>query len=104
MANFHHRFRHQGDAVEAELALPRAPGKHTMYFMLDWSNCPEVERVEDKVSGEWVFKGTRVPVKALFENLEDGATIDQFLAWFPGVTLDQAVAVLSHAEQSLAEV
>jgi uncharacterized protein (DUF433 family) len=75
-----------------------------MYFMLDWSNCPEVERVEDKVSGAWVFKGTRVPVKALFENLEAGATVEQFLAWFPGVTSDQVVAVLSHAEQSLAEV
>ncbi len=62
-----------------------------MYFMLDWSNCPEVERVESKVSGAWVFKGTRVPVKALFENLEAGATIYQFLAWFPGVTMDQAV-------------
>ena len=75
-----------------------------MYSMLDWSNCPEVERVEGKLSGSWVFKGTRVPVKALFENLEAGATVDQFLAWFPGVTLDQARAVLSHAEQSLAEV
>ena len=72
--------------------------------MLDWSNCPEVERVEDKVSGAWVFKGTRVPVRALFENLEGGATIDQFLAWFPGVTLEQVTAVLSHAEQNLAEV
>lgn len=84
--------------------LPDAEGKHTMYFMLDWSNCPEVERVEGKLSGAWVFKGTRVPVKALFENLEAGATIDQFLTWFPGVTMEQAVAVLSHAEQSLAEV
>ena len=84
--------------------LPGAHRKHTMYSMLDWSNCPEVERVEGKVSGAWVFKGTRVPVKALFENLESGATVDQFLTWFPGVTLDQALAVLSHAEQSLAEV
>jgi len=75
-----------------------------MYSMLDWSNCQEVERVDDKVSGAWVFKGTRVPVTALFDNLESGATIDQFLAWFPGVTLEQALAVLSYAEQSLAEV
>ena len=72
--------------------------------MLDWSTCPEVERVEGKVSGAWVFKGTRVPVKALFENLEAGATIEQFLSWFPGVRLDQAKAVLTHAEHSLAEV
>ncbi len=72
--------------------------------MLDWSNCPEVERAKDKVSGAWVFRGTRVPVRALFENLETGATIDQFLEWFPGVTSKQVVAVLAHAEQSLAEV
>ena len=84
--------------------LPRIGGKHTMYSMLDWSNCPEVERVDGKVSGAWVFKGTRVSVKALFENLGAGATVDQFLTWFPGVTLDQVVAVLGYAEQSLAEV
>ena len=75
-----------------------------MVSMLDWADCLEVERAEDKVSGAWVFRGTRVPVRALFENLETGATIDQFLEWFPGVTSDQVVAVLAHAEQSLAEV
>jgi uncharacterized protein (DUF433 family) len=72
--------------------------------MLDWSDCPDVERVEGKVSGAWVFRGTRAPVQALFENLEAGATIDQFLEWFPGVTQKQAVAVLAHAEQSLIQV
>lgn len=72
--------------------------------MLDWSDCREVERVADKVSGAWVFRGTRVPVRALFENLESGATIDEFLEWFPGVTPEQVAAVLAHAEQSLAEV
>ena len=45
-----------------------------------------------------------MPVRALFENLETGATIDEFLAWFPGVTLEQVVGVLAHAEHSLAEV
>jgi uncharacterized protein (DUF433 family) len=69
--------------------------------MLDWSQCAAVERMPGKVSGAWVFKGTRVPVKALFENLEDGARLDDFLEWFPGVTRDQAEAVLRHAEQSL---
>ena len=72
--------------------------------MLDWSNCLEVERTKDKVSGAWVFRGTRVPVRALFENLEAGATIDQFMEWFPGVTLNQVVSVLEHTEQSLVEV
>ena len=70
--------------------------------MSDWSSCTAVERSSGKVSGAWVFRGTRVPVKALFENLEDGATVDQFLEWFPGVTREQALAVLEFAEASLA--
>ncbi len=61
-----------------------------------------MERVPGKVSGAWVFKGTRVPVRALFENLEGGATMDQFLEWFPGVSREQAQAVLKFAESSLA--
>lgn len=70
--------------------------------MLDWTTCPVVERSADKVSGAFVFRGTRVPVKAFFENLEDGATVDQFLEWFPGVTRQQTSAVLEFAEASLA--
>ena len=69
--------------------------------MLDWSACPAVERDPDRVSGAWVFRGTRVPVKALFENLESGARIDDFLAWFPGVSREMAEAVLEHARRSL---
>jgi uncharacterized protein (DUF433 family) len=71
--------------------------------MLDWSQCPVVERQPEKVSGAWLFKGTRVPVKALFENIEAGARIDDFLEWFPGVSRDQVEAVLQHAELSLAQ-
>jgi uncharacterized protein (DUF433 family) len=70
--------------------------------MLDWSQCPAVERRPGKVSGAWLFKGTRVPVRALFENLEDGARVDDFLEWFPGVQREQVMAVLAHAERSLA--
>jgi uncharacterized protein (DUF433 family) len=70
--------------------------------MLDWSQCSAVERVPGKVSGAWIFKGTRVPVRALFENVEDGATVNDFLAWFPGVIREQVEAVLEHAERSLA--
>ena len=69
--------------------------------MLDWTQCSAVERVPGKVSGAWVFKDTRVPVRAKFENLEGGATVDQFLEWFPGVTREQALAVLKFAESSL---
>jgi uncharacterized protein (DUF433 family) len=70
--------------------------------MLDWKDCRAVERVPGKVSGVWLFRGTRVPVKALFENLEHGARVDDFLEWFPGVTREQVEAVLEHAERSLA--
>jgi len=70
--------------------------------MLDWTQCIAVERDPEKVGGEWLFKGTRVPVRALFENLESGARIDDFLDWFPGVTRDQVETVLRHAERSLA--
>jgi uncharacterized protein (DUF433 family) len=65
--------------------------------MLDWSTCPAVERVPERVSGTWVFRGTRVPVAALLENVEDGAQINQFLEWFPGVTAEQGRAVLDCA-------
>ena len=70
--------------------------------MLDWAQCSAVERVPGRVSGAWVFRGTRVAVRALFENLEDGAGVEEFLEWFPGVTRDQVRAVLEHAERSLA--
>ena len=66
--------------------------------MLDWSSCPAVERDAEKVSGSWVFRGTRVPVVALFENLEGDASVDDFLSWFPGVTREQVEAVLSYEE------
>ncbi|MGH7088635.1 MAG: DUF433 domain-containing protein [Stellaceae bacterium] len=69
--------------------------------MLDWSQCPEVERIPGKVSGAWLFKNSRVPVKALFENIEGGATVQDFLEWFPGVTRKQVDAVLDYARRSL---
>jgi uncharacterized protein (DUF433 family) len=68
--------------------------------MIDWSSCPAVERDPERVNGVWVFRGTRVPVAALFENLEDGVSIGQFVELFPGVTLEQARAVLEHAARS----
>jgi uncharacterized protein (DUF433 family) len=67
---------------------------------LDWSQCPVVESIPDKVSGAWVFKGTRTPVAIVFENLEDGMTIDEMLEQFP-VTREQVRAVLEFAARSL---
>lgn len=68
---------------------------------MDWSQCPAIEQIPGKVSGAWLFKNTRVPVKALFENLEGGATVEEFLEWFPGVTRGQVEAVLEYAQRSL---
>jgi uncharacterized protein (DUF433 family) len=73
-------------------------------MMLDWSQCPAVEHDPGKLSGSWVFRGTRVPVTALFENLEDGATVDDFLCWFSGVPREQIEAVLEHATRNLQTV
>ena len=82
---------------------PLVTWHYRVYYsgMLDWSNCTAVERSPERVSGAWLFKGTRVPVKALFENLEEGASVDDFLNWFPGVAREQVLAVLNVAEKSL---
>ena len=63
-----------------------------------------LERQPDKVSGAWVFKGTRVPISAFFENLKDGASIDQFLEWFPGVSRAQIEALLDYESAALEQI
>ena len=70
--------------------------------MEQWEDCDAVERHPEKLSGAWVFRGTRVPLAALFENLRDGASIDQFLEWFPGVQRAQVEAVLEHEAMAAA--
>jgi uncharacterized protein (DUF433 family) len=69
--------------------------------MLDWSQCPVVERGPGRARCMWRFKGTHVPATLLFENLEVGATVNDFLEWYPGVTREQVLAVLEFAERSL---
>ena len=71
--------------------------------MIEWNDCPAVERTPEKVSGAWVFQGTRIPVRALFENIEDGASVDDFLEWFPGVSRAQIDAVSRFDDYVLAE-
>jgi uncharacterized protein (DUF433 family) len=66
----------------------------------DWSHCTAVESIPGKVSGAWVFKGTRTPVAIVFENLEDGMTIDEVMEQFP-VSREQVQAVLEFAARSL---
>ena len=69
--------------------------------MTNWETCPAVGSVPGRLSGAWVFTGTRVPVSALLENLESGATIEQFLDWFQGVEEWKVRAVLEHAAKAL---
>ena len=69
--------------------------------MTNWETCPAVERHPAKLSGVWVFRGTRVPVSTLFENLKDGASVEQFLEWFPGVDGSAVEAVLDHEVKAL---
>ena len=67
---------------------------------LDWTKCAAVESVPGKVSGAWVFRGTRLPVATIFENLEDGLSIEEIMEQFD-VTREQVTAVLDFATQSL---
>ena len=68
---------------------------------LDWSQCPVVESVPGKVSGAWVLQGTRMPVSAIFENLEAGANIDDIMEWFDGLDREHVKAVIEFAARSL---
>jgi uncharacterized protein (DUF433 family) len=67
---------------------------------LDWSQCPAVESIPGKVSGAWVFRDSRMPVKLVFENLEDGMTIDEITEQYD-VTRAQVEAVIDFAARSL---
>ena len=68
---------------------------------LDWSLCPAVESVPGKVSGAWVFRGTRMPVQTVFDNLEAGMSVEEITEVFD-VTPDEVRAVLHIASESLA--
>ncbi len=71
--------------------------------MTNWETCTVVERQPDKLSGVWVFRGTRVPISALFENLKGSASIEQFLEWCPGVDEGKVKAVREHEMKALAD-
>jgi uncharacterized protein (DUF433 family) len=69
--------------------------------VLDWSQCPAVERIPGKVSGAWVLTGTRMPVATIFENLEAGASLDDVLRLYDGLDREQAQAVIKFVARSL---
>jgi len=73
-----------------------APGS-----VLDWSQCSAVESIPGKMSGAWVLKGTRMPVSAIFENIEAGASIDDLMEWFDGLDREQVKQVIRFASSSL---
>jgi uncharacterized protein (DUF433 family) len=73
-------------------------------MVVDWSQCPVVETVPGKLGGAWVIRGTRMPVKLIFENLEAGASIDEIVEWYPGISLDQVKSVVAFASRSLESV
>ena len=68
---------------------------------LGWSHCPAVESVPGKLSGAWVLRGTRMPVSAIFENIEAGASVDDIMEWFGGLDREQVKAVIHFAARSL---
>ena len=70
--------------------------------MADWSKCSAVESDPEKMGGVWVFTGTRVSIASLFNHLKAGATVHEFVEWFPGVGLSKVEAVLQHEIDSLA--
>ena len=53
---------------------------------MDWSLCSAVDRTPGKLGGTWCFRGTRLPVATLFEHLDQGSSVDEFLEWFPAVS------------------
>jgi uncharacterized protein (DUF433 family) len=67
---------------------------------LDWSQCPGVESIPGKLSGAWVLSNSRMPVKLVFENLEDGMTIDEIIEQYD-VTREQVKSVIDFAARSL---
>jgi uncharacterized protein (DUF433 family) len=67
---------------------------------LDWSQCSAVESIPGKVGGAWVFRDSRVPVRLVFENLEDGMSVDEITEQYD-VTREQVIAVIDYAARSL---
>jgi hypothetical protein len=61
------------------------------------SDCSAIERVTGEIGRAWIFKGTWVPIRALFENFEEPARIQDFLEWFQEVSGEQVVAGIRHA-------
>ena len=69
---------------------------------LDWSQCSAVESVPEKMGGTWVFRGTRMPVQTVFDNLEAGMSVSEITEVFD-VTLEEVKAAIHFAGRSLTQ-
>ena len=87
--------------VDSEFRMMRLDVSSREEVLMDWAACAAVESRPDKLSGAWVFVGTRVPLVALYQNLAAGATVEEFLDWFPGVEKWKVKAVLQHEAKAL---
>lgn len=68
-------------------------------MMLDWSHCPEVERVPGRVSGQWVVRNTRILADALIENADDGYTAEELIELFQGLEIEPTKRILDFARE-----
>jgi uncharacterized protein (DUF433 family) len=73
-------------------------------FSLNFPRPSEIVVEKEILSGEPVFRGTRVPVSSLFDNLESGVSLDEFLENFPTVKREQAIQVLEYFKKSLSQM
>ncbi len=92
---------HEAKALKGRVERRRASLRARKWQFARRFRAARVERTPGKVSGAWVFAGTRIPVSALYENLAGGATIEEFVEWFPGVDEQQVRTVLEHEAKAL---
>jgi uncharacterized protein (DUF433 family) len=66
---------------------------------MDWSKCPDVERIPDRLSGQWVLRDTRIPVQALLDNAEDGLTAEEIAGLYEGAEVERTRRILDFARR-----
>jgi uncharacterized protein (DUF433 family) len=66
---------------------------------MDWSLCPDAERIPGKVSGAWLVKGTRIPVQAVVDNADDFSPEQIAAEIYDGLPVDRARRIIAFARQ-----
>ena len=87
---------------DAEKETPRLKSIPVPQQRLSWEDCKEVERVEGRMTGAWVFRDSRILLYSLFENLAEGATITEIADWFKGLTVERITRLLEQQTRMLA--